>query len=57
MRRGLASVIASDAHHSRVRTPDMRNLLELLSDRFPAVEAELLLLENPRRILRDLPLS
>jgi protein-tyrosine phosphatase len=57
LRRGLASVIASDAHHSRVRTPDMRNLLELLSDRFPAVEAELLLLENPRRILRDLPLS
>lgn len=56
LRRELVSVIASDAHHFRRRTPELRGLLEALEERFPAVDADLLLRKNPDRILRDLPI-
>ena len=56
LRRELVSVIASDAHHFRHRTPDLRPLLETLDTRFPTADPERLLTENPRRILHDLPL-
>ena len=56
LRRELVSVIASDAHHWRRRTPDLQALLAALEKRFPAVDAGLLLRDNPGRILRDLPI-
>lgn len=56
LRRELVSVIASDAHHFRRRTPELRGLLEALEERFPAVDPDRLLRKNPDRILRDLPL-
>lgn len=53
LRRGAVSVIASDAHHFRWRTPHMGELLDVLESRFPEVDPGLLLYENPLRIARD----
>ena len=55
LRRKLAAVIASDAHHWRRRTADLRPLLEELDRRFPGADPDLLLRVNPGRILRGLP--
>lgn len=57
LRRGLASVIASDAHDFRRRTPHMGSLLEALHFRFPEIEPERLLVENPRRIVNNRTLA
>ena len=56
LRRGVVSVIASDAHHFRYRTPQMHMLPELLLRRFPEVDPELLLRVNPLRIAEDFAL-
>lgn len=56
LRSGLVSVIASDAHHYRYRSPDPERLLRALERRFPAVDPDELLRRNPRRIVDDLPL-
>lgn len=53
LRRGAVSVIASDAHHWRYRTPHMGSLLELLERRFPESDPELLLYQNPMKIAKD----
>ena len=53
LRRGAVSVIASDAHHFRRRNPDMGKLPAFLHRRFPEVDPDLLLRENPLRIARD----
>ena len=53
LRRGAVSVIATDAHHFRVRTPAMDALPELLARRFPEADPELLLRINPLKIARD----
>ena len=53
LRRGAVSVIASDAHHFLRRTPHMGELLDVLAGRFPEVDPDLLLNENPLRIARD----
>ena len=53
---GAVSCIASDAHGTQLRTPDMAEISELLSAKYPPGTAELLLEENPRRILFDLDL-
>lgn len=53
LRRGAVSVIASDAHHFRWRTPHMSELLNVLHRRFPEADPALLLYENPLRIARD----
>lgn len=53
LRRGLAGVIASDAHHHSYRTPHMGRLLEELHRRFPEADPERLLWINPMRIAKD----
>ena len=51
--RGFATVVASDAHSAHVRTPWMKDVQQLLSREFSPVCAEVLLRENPRRILKN----
>ena len=53
LRRGAVSVIASDAHHFRWRTPHMGELLRVLERRFPEADPGLLLHDNPLKIARD----
>lgn len=56
LRRGLVSVIASDAHHFYYRNPHMGALLEALDRRFPEVDPEHLLRTVPMKIAKDQPL-
>lgn len=51
--RGFATVVATDAHSPRMRTPWMRDVRELLSREVSPQCARMLLLENPRRILKN----
>lgn len=51
--RGLAAAVATDAHSPRIRTPWMRDVRELLSGEISPQCARALLLENPRRILKN----
>jgi protein-tyrosine phosphatase len=55
--RGFATVVASDAHSSKMRTPWLRDVYGFLSEEFSPVAARYLLLRNPKTILRneDLP--
>lgn len=55
--RGFASVVASDAHSHRVRTPWMEDIYSILSRELSPMAARYLLEDNPRRILKneDLP--
>ena len=55
--RGFATVIASDAHSPRVRTPWMEDVRQLLSAEFSPQCARTLLLDNPQKILKDEQLS
>ena len=48
MQAGLVHFVASDAHDSIDRTPDMRQALEYVSDRYGAKRAEQLFELNPR---------
>lgn len=50
--RGLAHVIASDAHSTLYRTGDMGQLRSWLEVNCPAEYARILLEENPRRLLQ-----
>ena len=50
--RGFATVIASDAHSARMRTPWMEDIRTLLRREYSPMCARLLLLENPRAILK-----
>ena len=52
---GLAHVVASDAHSSLSRTPELDVLRQYLTKAFSARYAELLLETNPQRILTDQP--
>lgn len=49
---GLAHVIASDAHSASRRTPDMTRLRQQLSEICPEAYAQILLEENPSRLIR-----
>ncbi len=51
--RGFATVVATDAHSARVRTPWMRDIREVLSREVSPQCARMLLLENPKRILKN----
>ena len=51
--RGFATVVATDAHSARVRTPWMRDIREILAKEVSPQCAKMLLLENPRRILKN----
>lgn len=50
---GFVHMIASDAHSPRRRTTDMTFLRSWLLERYPEAYMELLLEENPRRLLRN----
>ena len=56
LRNGLVSCIASDAHGIDSRTTDMSDAFEFVSMEYSEELADLLLEENPRRILDDKPL-
>lgn len=56
LRRGFYAAIASDAHGCEVRTPDMRQLCAALERQYPVEYLQLLLYENPMRILHDRPI-
>lgn len=51
--RGFATVIASDAHSYRMRTPWMEDVRQMLSEEISPLCAEVLLQENPRKILKN----
>lgn len=51
--RGFATVIASDAHSYRMRTPWMEDVQKLLSEEISPLCAEVLLQENPKKILKN----
>ena len=51
--RGFASVVASDAHSPRVRTPWMEEVGNMLSETVSPRCAQVLLEENPRKILKN----
>lgn len=55
LERGLASVIASDAHGSYQRTTVLLDAYEELLDGFDPEYLDVLFEENPRRILEDKP--
>lgn len=50
---GFVHMIASDAHSPRRRTTDMTFLRSWLLERYPEAYMELLLEENPRRLLQN----
>lgn len=53
--RGLAHVVASDAHTPCVRTPHMSEIRRCLEDRCGPAYTQILLSVNPGKIVRDLP--
>jgi protein-tyrosine phosphatase len=53
LEEGLVTVVASDAHSDRVRTPWMADVRRLLREEFSQEYARLLLEENPRRIINN----
>lgn len=55
--RGFASVVASDGHSSRMRTPWMEDVRSFLEQEVSPAAAEWLLKNNPSLILRNQPLE
>lgn len=53
VRRGFATVVATDAHSPVVRTPRARDVYALLFQSVSPVAAELLMRRNPEWILQD----
>jgi protein-tyrosine phosphatase len=51
--RGFATVVASDAHSARMRTPWMAEVREMLTETVSPRCARVLLEENPRKILKN----
>lgn len=51
----IVQVIASDAHDSLHRTPQMDELIHYLEQRYTSVEIKMWLSENPSRILKGNP--
>lgn len=51
--RGFATVVASDAHSPRIRTPWMADVEQLLSKEISPLCARMLLRDNPRKILKN----
>lgn len=51
--RGFAAAVATDAHSSRVRTPWMEDVRQLLTREISPLCARTLLQDNPRRILKN----
>lgn len=57
VRRGFASVVASDGHSSQMRTPWMEDVRLLLEQTVSPAAAQWLLQNNPSLILRNQPLD
>lgn len=57
LERGLAHMIASDAHSTLYRTGDMTELRSWLAVNCPPEYAGILLVENPRRLIRGLDMA
>lgn len=53
LRKGYVNVIASDAHGSRERTPNLRRCFNLLEKEIGRKNADILLCRNPEAILRN----
>lgn len=53
VRRGFATVVATDAHSPVVRTPRAKDVYALLSERVSPVAAEMLMRRNPERIIKN----
>lgn len=51
--RGIAGAVASDAHDSVLRTPDMEETTDILEMYYGRDAAEVLLERNPGRIIRE----
>ena len=51
--RGFATVVASDAHSAKVRTPWMEDVWKQLSKEISPLCARMLLRDNPRKILKN----
>jgi protein-tyrosine phosphatase len=56
MESGMVHFVASDAHGVKDRTPDMRDALAYVSDKYGAKCAEHLFVLNPRAVLHGEPL-
>lgn len=54
--RGFASVVASDGHSPRVRTPWMQDVFRLLEEQVAPAAAQYLLIHNPKAILNNQPI-
>lgn len=54
--RGLAHVVASDAHSDQYRTPHMSQLVRLLEAEYGGPYTDILLRTNPGNIARNLPM-
>ncbi len=53
VRRGFATVVATDAHSPVMRTPQARDVYALLHQHFSPATADALMKHNPQRILQD----
>lgn len=53
LRRGLAHVIASDAHDTRNRTTNLERVRQFVAQHYAPEYADLLVCENPARIVKD----
>ena len=51
--RGFATVVASDAHSPRIRTPWMADVRDMLAEEVAPICARMLLYENPKSILKN----
>ena len=54
--RGLAHIAASDAHNTYARNPDLSRLREHISLNYSEEYADILLNENPRRLIENRPM-
>lgn len=55
--RNFASIVASDAHSPQIRTPWMTDVRKHLCQEYSPACARRLLLENPGKILKDIPIT
>ena len=57
MRRGLADLVATDAHDAALRTVELEDLLDRMEFQYGSGSIERLLKENPARVLEGKLLS
>ena len=53
VQRGFATVVATDAHSSRVRTPRAADAYEMLYHSISPAAAEVLMIQNPKKIITN----